>query len=77
MSASNNARISALLRAMKAYRAQRRATQADVAALAELHPNTVSKYTQLLNRRGWIKPAGFAETSGERGPAAIVWEWCP
>lgn len=75
MSASNHQRINSLLRAMETYRAQRRATQSDVAALAELHPNTVSKYTQLLNRRGWIKPAGVAE-AGERGQAAIIWEWC-
>lgn len=75
MSAGNNHRINSLLRAMETFRQQRRATQADIAALAELHPNTVSKYTRLLSRRGWIKPAGTLET-GERGTLSIVWEWC-
>lgn len=75
MSASNQQRISAFLRAMEAFRGQRRATQSDVAALAELHPNTVSKYTRLLSRRGWIRPAGTLDT-GVRGGSPIVWEWC-
>lgn len=70
----SDVRVRSLLRAMEAFRTKRRATQAELCALADLHPNTVGRYTKLLQEGGWIKPAGFAEKP-HFGCTPIVWEW--
>lgn len=74
MSTRNLSKVEAVLRAMEAFRKLKRATQADVAVHSELHPNTISRYTQLLNQRGWITPVGSVPT-GKRGGPSLVWEW--